>query len=198
MHKHSLFLLPLICVATSALAQAAPPEIAAEQPRIDFNSSTYVGVINNSPVQKFAQSFRLYEEGPISHVMLPLYCNSSSPLPTSVSVTIQSLRNGLPSGRTLVRQDVPAHVLFAYPHPATPRDWGMRMVEFTNNWTLTPGDYAFIIEVSGGACDILYGPSGSTYADGEAFLNAPYVLAGSPPWRPWGRDLAFQVFQRPL
>lgn len=198
MYKRSPFLWLLACVATPALAQAVPPEIAAEQVRIDFNSGTYVGVINNSPVQKFAQSFRLYDEGPISHVMLPLYCNNSWPLPTSVSITIQSLRSGLPSGRTLVRQDVPAHVLFAYPNPATPRDWGLRMVEFTSNWALAPGDYAFIIEVAGGACDILYGPSGSTYADGEAFLYAPLVLVGSPPWRAWGRDLAFQVFQRPL
>lgn len=198
MHKHSLFLLLLVCVATPALAQAVPPELAAEQVRIDFNSSTFVGAINNGPTQKFAQSFRLYQHGPISHVMLPLYCNNSWPLPTSASVSIQPLKNGLPNGRNLVRQEVPAHALFAYPNPATPRDLGMRMVEFTSNWTLTPGDYAFIIEVAGGACDIVYGPSGSTYADGEAFLYAPFVLAGSPPWRAWGRDLAFQVFQRPL
>ncbi|PZQ18351.1 MAG: hypothetical protein DI564_03320 [Rhodanobacter denitrificans] len=197
MVKHSSFVVLLACVAAPAPAQSVPPEIAAEQVRIDFDSGTYVGTIGNSPMQKLAQSFRLYEAGPISHLMLPLYCNNSWPLPTTASVAIQSLRNGLPSGRTLVRQDVPAHVLFAYPNPATPRDWGMRMLEFTSDWTLTPGDYAFVIEVSDGACDILYGPSGDTYADGEAFYYAPLLWLGSP-WRAWGRDLAFQVFQRPL
>lgn len=183
-------------IAMPARAQN-PPELAAEQVQIDFNSSTFVGTINNSRTQKFAQSFRLYQHGPVSQVMLPLYCNNSLPLPTAVSVSIQPLRNGLPNGRDLVRQDVPAHALFAYPNP-TYRELGMRMIEFTSNWTLTPGDYAFIIEVAGGACDIMYGPSGNTYAYGEAFYYAPLVLAGSPPWRAWGRDLAFQVFQRPL
>lgn len=173
-----------------------PPELAAEQVRIDFNSSTYVGVINNSPVQKFAQSFRLYQEGPISHVMLPLLCNNSQPL-ARVFVSIQTLRNGLPNGRNLVRQEVPWYVLDAYPDASGVV--GMRMVEFTGNWTLTPGDYALVIEATDGDCGIWYGPSGDTYVNGEAFYYAPLVTPfNSPPWRAWGRDLAFQVFQRPL
>ena len=58
--------------------------------------------------------------------MLPVHCNIFLPLP-KVYVYIQALRNGLPNGRNLVRQEEPWYVLDAYPDVSGVV--GMRMVD---------------------------------------------------------------------
>jgi hypothetical protein len=181
----------LACIAGPALAQAVPPEVAAEQVMHDFNASGFpVGLLGGAE-QKFAQGFRLHDTGSVSHLMLPLNC-SSAPGAIVVHVTIQALERGVPSGRVLMSQDVPGYALDSW--AAGNGMQSMRMVEFARPRSLPAGDYALTVEASGGTCMLWPGPLGDSYAEGQAFIiNSPWITS----WLPWNRDLAFQVFQRP-
>lgn len=186
----SLATLLLVTAAGPALSQT-PPELAAEQVAQDANASGFpVGRLGIAE-QKFAQGFHLHETGVVTHVMLPLNC-TSAPEVIVVRVTIQSLRNGLPSGRVLMSQDVPGYALDSW---ATANGMqSMRMVEFEQPRLMLSGDYAFTVEATGGNCMLWTGPLGDSYAEGQAFIiNSPWITA----WLPWNRDLSFQVFQRP-
>ena len=191
---------PRRCIAAMALCLAAgvasagnAPELAAEQIAIDRTSGTGVGDGMN---QEFAQVFKVYDTGNITHVMLPLNC-LTSPMPT-LRVTIQSVRYGVPSGRVLATQDVPGYVMDTYPTPTN--DLGLRMVRFDQPAYLKPGTYAFTISGIGGICQLWYGPLGNPYPGGDAYMsNQPSSQPGVPKaWNfPMGRDLTFQVFQEP-
>lgn len=182
-----------LCLAASVAAAGNPPELAAEQLAIDRSSNTGVGDAMN---QEFAQVFKLYDTGTVTHVMLPLNC-LSSPMPT-LRVTIQSVRYSLPSGRVLASQDVPGYALDTYPAPTG--ELGLRMVRFDQPAYLKPGTYAFTISGIGGICQLWYGPLGNPYTGGDAYLsNQPSQQPGLPKaWNfPMGRDMTFQVFQEP-
>lgn len=189
MYKRLSFLLLLAGVATPALAQN-PPELAAEQVMHDFNTSgVALGQQGNADF-KFAQTFELQAEGAISHIMLPIYCSTA----TTVRVTVQSvLRSDFPSGSVAMQQDVPAPVLDSW--AAANGMHSMRMIEFARPRILRPGKYAFTAEAIGGECMLWPGPAGDTHAGGQAFVINGVSLTS---WYAWGRDLAFQVFQRPL
>ena len=183
-----------LCLATGIAAAATrAPELAAEQLAIDRTSGTGVGDAMN---QEFAQVFEVYDSGALTHLMLPLNC-LTSPMPT-LRVTIQTVKNGLPSGRVLASQDVPGYVMDTY--PAATGELGMRMVQFEHPAKLKPGTYAFTLSGIGGLCQLWYGPLGNAYTGGDAYLsNQPGRQPGLPQaWNfPLGRDLTFQVFQQP-
>lgn len=187
MHKQFLILL-LAGVSGPVMAQAVAPEIAAEQVMHDFNTNGFVLGQNGNANFKFAQSFHLPRTGAVSHLMLPIYCSTA----TSVRVTLQVLREGLPSGVALVTQDVPASALNSW--VAANGMMSMRMVQFDRPRIMRPGDYAFTIEAVGGECLLWPGPAGDSYAAGQAFVINGVSL---PTWYPWNRDLAFQVFALP-
>ncbi|MFT4178362.1 MAG: hypothetical protein QM612_02710 [Thermomonas sp.] len=189
MHKQSFFLL-LASLAAPALA-SDPPQIAAEQVMHDFNTGGFVLGPHGNANFRFAQTFQLPAAGEISHIMLPIACSTA----TTVRVKIlQVLRSGFPSSVALIQQDVPASAMNAW--TASNGMQSMRMVEFARPRIFSAGSYAFSIEAIGGECVLWPGPSGNSYDGGEAFIiNGVSVTS----WLIWsGRDLAFQVFQRPL
>ena len=192
MYRRSISLL-LACMAGPAMAQTAtpvPPELAAEQVMHDFNTGGIVLGQSGNADFKFAQTFELQAEGAISHLMLPINCSTA----TTVRVTVQpTLRSGFPSGAVAMQQDVPAPVLDSW--TAANGMQSLRMVEFARPRTFRPGRYAFTVEAIGGECMLWTGPAGDTYAGGEAFVINGVSLTS---WYAMGRDLAFQVFQRPL
>lgn len=183
-NKKALVLL-LTLVASPAMAVDA--ELAAEQLAIDATSNTVVG---GSANQRFAQVFELYDTGHVSHIMLPLGCQPQA----TVVVAIEETTQGVPNGTVLAQKSTPGYVLDAY--PTTSGAVGMRMVEFTKPALLKPGMYAFTVSTKGKYdCVFWHGPAGNSYPAGDAY----FMAAGNPPgWYPLGRDLAFQVYQRPL
>ncbi len=187
MHKQFLFLL-LTSATAPVMAQTVPPEVAAEQVMHDFNTGGFVLGQNGNANFKYAQTFNLPRTGVVSHIMLPINCSTA----TSVRVTLQSLRNGMPSGTVLATQDVPGYVLDSWTSANGMQS--MRMVEFQSSRLMRADDYAFTVEAIGGACMLWPGPAGDSYAGGQAFvINGVSLLS----WYPWPRDLAFQVFERP-
>ncbi len=182
-----------LCLAATAATAGNPPELAAEQLAIDRTSNTVVGDAINV---EFAQTFVVWYPGRITHVMLPLNC-MSSPMPV-LRVTIQKVKNGMPSGRVLASQDVRGYAFDTFPAPTG--ELGLRMVQFDKPARVVPGSYAFTISGIGGLCQIWYGPLGNPYTGGDAYLsNQPGGQPGVPnAWNfPMGRDLTFQVFQEP-
>lgn len=177
-----------VLLALAGPAMATDPELAAEQLAIDSTSNTYVG---GPTEQRFVQVFELYDTGPVSHVMLPLGCQPQA----RVMVSIEQTTAGLPNGNVLVRKVLPGYALDA--HPTASGAVGMRLVEFARSVSLNPGTYALTVSMDSSkyVCVIWYGPAGNSYPYGDAHFMANY---NPPGWQPLGRDLAFQVFQRPL
>jgi addiction module HigA family antidote len=175
----------LAVVAGPALAVDA--ELAAEQLAIDVTSNTVVG---GSANQRFAQVFELYDTGYVSHIMLPLGCQPQA----TVVVAIEETTRGVPNGTVLAQKVTLGYVLDAY--PTASGAVGMRMVEFAKPALLKPGTYVFTVSTEGKYdCVFWHGPAGNSYSAGDAY----FIAAGNPPgWYPLGRDLAFQVYQRPL
>ncbi len=180
----------LASIAAPCMAQAIPPQIAAEQVMFEPNGNVALGQVGNGNF-KFAQTFQLTRAGAITHIMLPIYCATAQ----AVRVTLQTVtRAGFPSGAVLATQDVPGYAMNSW--VTANGTMGMRMVEFEQPRLLPGGNYAFTVEAIGGECSIMAGPVGDAYAGGQAFfINGVAVLS----WLGWpgGRDLAFQVFQRP-
>ncbi|MBS0226699.1 MAG: hypothetical protein JSS25_10210 [Proteobacteria bacterium] len=184
-------LLPLLLagIAAPAMTQTIPPQIAAEQVMSEPNNSGYALGQHGNGNFKFAQTFQLPRAGAVTHIMLPIYCSTAQ----TVRVTVQAtLRTGLPSGIVLATQDVPGYAMNSW--MAGNGMMSMRMVEFEQPRPLQAGNYAFTVEAIGGECTFLPGPASDTYAGGQAFIiNGISLLS----WYAWGRDLAFQVFERP-
>lgn len=194
----SLLSLPVLALA-AATARAAPPptqppQVAAEQLAIEAPANTDIG---GSASQRFAQVFQLPADGYLSHVMVPANCASARVL----RVEIERTTAGVPNGVVIARQDVPGPALNAYGQPIP----GMRMVEFNQPPLLSRGEYAFTLTVApqrrNEYCMLWLAPPGDTYLSGKAYFiargNPPHWIelfdaAGTP------RDLAFQVFVRPL
>ena len=188
MHKKLLPLL-LAGITGSAMAQAVPPEVAAEQVMHDFNGGGFALGQNGNANFKYAQTFNLPRTGMVSHIMLPINCSTA----TSVRVSVQTiLRSGVPSGTVAMTQEVPGYVLDSW--TSTNGMQSMRMIEFERPRVMQAGNYAFTIEAIGGECVLWPGPAGDSYAGGQAFIiNGVSLLS----WYAWSRDLAFQVFERP-
>ncbi|MBS0200948.1 MAG: hypothetical protein JSR70_10905 [Proteobacteria bacterium] len=184
----------LVFGAHQAMAQTVPPVMAAEQVMHDFNSGGYVLGPSGNANFKYAQTFRLQQSGYVSHIMLPINCSNSAVGTITVRVTLQTtLRSGFPSGAVLATQDVPGIALNSWTSANGMQS--MRMVEFSRPPLLGAGNYAFTVEAAGSSCVIWPGPAVDSYAGGQAFIINGVSL---PSWYPWGRDLAFQVFERPL
>jgi hypothetical protein len=197
MRRISLSLSALVLVAGASVAAPAPnqpPTVVAEQLLIESPANTDIG---GSASQRFAQVFHSSIEGYLSHVMVPANCASARVL----RVEIERVTGGAPNGVVVAQQDVPGTALNGYAYPVP----GMRMVEFTRPALLPPGEYAFTLTVAAGRrneyCMLWLAPPGDTYRSGKAY----FIARGNPPH--WielfdatgtPRDLAFQVFVRPL
>lgn len=179
--------LALLLAVVAGPAMAVDAEFAAEQLAIDATSNTGVG---GAASQRFAQVFELHDTGYVSHIMLPLGCQPQA----TVLVAIEETTQGIPNGNVLARKSTPGHVLDAY--PTASGAVGMRMVEFAKPALLKPGIHAFTVSTKGKYdCALGYGPAGNSHSAGDAY----FMAAGNPPgWCPLGRDLAFQVYQRPF
>lgn len=184
----ALALLPAILMA-GATALAAPyPELEAEQVNLDVAAGwTAVGA---SVQQQLAQSFEVARPGYISHVMLPMNCHPKADL----RVTLEKTTGGKPDGTVLAYQELPGYLFDTLPTPAH----GMRMIEISKPPLVGAGIYAVTLRVKGKAdCIVLPGPPGDPYPGGKAW----FIALGNPPG--WfelhdDRDLAFQIFLRPL
>jgi hypothetical protein len=197
MRRIPFFLSTLVLVtgvATAAPPPTEPPRVAAEQLLIESPANTDIG---GSASQRFAQVFQLPADGYLSHVMVPANCTATRAL----RVEIERTTAGVPNGVVVARQDVPGPALNAYGQPMP----GMRMIEFTQPALLPRGEYAFTLTVNAlrrnEYCMLWLAPPGDTYPSGKAY----FIARGNPPH--WielfdatgtPRDLAFQVFVRPL
>lgn len=186
MKRRSLGLLVALWAAGDAAG--VEPEVAAEQVNLD---ATQVLALGGSVHQRLAQAFELFEPGVLSHVMVPMSCQSKM----TVYVTIEKTSGGVPDGTILAAQKVPGYVFTSIPTPAV----GMRMVEFVEPAKLDAGQYAFTLTAKGGDCGVYAGPNGSTYSGGRGFFIAD---GNGPAWielfdAGGVRDLAFQVYLRP-
>lgn len=186
----------LFLVAGAAIAApppTTPARMAAEQLQVVAPANTDIG---GSAAQRFAQVFHLPVEGYLSHVMVPANCGAARLL----RVEIELVTGGVPNGVVVATQEVPGTAMNAYGQPVP----GMRMVEFARPALLPPGHYAFTLTVPAGRrteyCMLWLAPSGDTYRSGKAY----FIARGNPPhWielfdAAGPRDLAFQVFVRPL
>ncbi len=181
--------LGLLLAAAPALAAPPPPELDAEQVSIDTASTFALG---GSVSQRLAQSFTLHRKGRLSHLMVPMSCQPKA----TVHVTIEKTTAGAPNGSVLAYQKVPGYVFTSLPTPAV----GMRLVEFEAPAALAPGQYAFTLTAKPGDCGLYAGPNGSTHAGGKGWFIAD---GNGPDWIELFdgggvRDLAFQVYLRPL
>lgn len=172
-------------------ASAVEPELLAEQVNIDGSLTQAVG---GASKQRLAQAFTLSRAGYLSHVMLPMVCDPEA----KVTVTIERVdASGRPNGVVLATQTVPGHLFTSQPTPAI----GMRMIELGKPPLLAPGQYAFTLNAKGAyGCGAYVGP-GDAYPGGKGWFISP----PNPPatwlelWVTHGvRDLAFQVYVRPL
>ncbi|MEZ0471440.1 hypothetical protein [Luteimonas salinilitoris] len=179
----------LAALLAAGNAAAVEPEVAAEQVNLD---TTQLLALGGSVQQRLAQAFELFEPGVLSHVMVPMSCQPKA----TIYVTIEKTSGGVPDGTILAAQKVPGYVFTSIPTPAI----GMRMVEFVRPAKLEAGQYAFTLTAKGGDCGVYVGPNGSTYPGGRGFFIAD---GNGPAWiELFGaggvRDLAFQVYLRPL
>ncbi|MBB1061364.1 hypothetical protein [Marilutibacter spongiae] len=179
----------LLLAMPTAMAAPPHPELEAEQVNIDTASTLALG---GSVSQRLAQSFTLYRKGVLSHLMVPMSCQPKA----TVHVTIEKTTAGAPNGSVLAYQKVPGHVFTSLPTPAV----GMRLVEFEAPATLAPGQYAFTLTAKPGDCGLYAGPNGSTHGGGKGWFIAD---GNGPGWielfdAGGVRDLAFQVYLRPL
>jgi hypothetical protein len=174
----------------AGVAVAAPPELEAEQVGIDGTALLGLG---GSSQQQLAQAFTLDRAGYVSHILVPMSCQPEA----DVRVTIEKTTGGAPNGGVLAYEELPGHLFTSIPTPAV----GMRMVEFSAPPLLGPGQYALTLRVKGKhGCGVYVGPHGDSYAAGKAWFIA---LPNPPLWIELFdaggiRDMAFQVYQRPL
>ncbi|MBD9480364.1 hypothetical protein [Pseudoxanthomonas sp. PXM02] len=188
----------LFLIAGAALAappSTSPPSVVAEQAQVQLSGSTEIG---GGAQLRFAQVFQLPREGYLSHVMLPVNCSRA----TAMQVWIGLAVGGVPTGVVVATEDMRSASLDAH---VQARTVGMRMIEFTQPALLPAGEYAFTLIVPAGRrgvhCTLWLGPSGDTYTGGRAFFNE---RGNMPRWSELldttgaPRDLAFQVFVRPL
>lgn len=183
----------LALLLATGTAGAVHPRLAAEQPGINASSTLALGGASS---QQLAQTFTLSTTGYLSHVMVPVTCQPTA----GVRVTIEKVdKSGAPNGSVLAYEELPGTLFTSVPLPVV----GMRMVEFTHPPLLGTGTYAVVLRIKGkGSCGVYAGPDGDTYAVGKAW----YIAAPNPPvWVELGgsggtgvRDLAFQVYVRPL
>lgn len=180
-----------LALMMSAGASAVEPELGAENFLSEVNNNAHVG---GPYAQRYAQVFELHDTGELSHLMLPIACDSWATL----VAMIEEAPAGIPNGNVLASQAVPGYVLDAV-------QWSnvtaaMRMVEFTRPAFLPPGRYAFTLGVKGkGSCGLWRAPEGSPYAyyayQRASNLPAGWQLLHDGSGNP--QHLAFQVFQRP-
>lgn len=183
--------LGLALLLAAGAAGAVHPEMEAEQPDIEYPGG--IMALGGSAGQQLAQAFELTRAGYVSHVMVPMSCQPKA----DVRVTIEKTTAGAPDGSVLAYEELPGHLFTSYPTPAI----GMRMIEFGKPPLLGPGQYAFTLRVKGKYdCGVFAGPHGDTYPGGKAYFIA---LPNPPVWielfdAGGTRDLAFQVYLRPL
>ncbi|SRR5690606_4382949 len=185
----AMAMVPALLLAGVAVA-APPPELEAEQVNIDPGAWLALG---GSVQQRLAQSFEVVQAGYISHVMVPMSCQPKA----DVRVTLEKTSGGMPDGSVLAYEELPGFVFDSVPTPAI----GMRMIEFGAPPLVGPGTYAVTLRVKGRYdCGVVAGPHGDPYPAARAW----FIAADNPPG--WielfdaggTRDLAFQVFLRPL
>lgn len=145
-------------------------------------------VIGGSVQQKLAQVFTVTLSGHISHIALPLDCQSAAML----TIRIETASSGGPGGQVLASQVVPGTELSSLRNGTT---GNFTIIAFTDPPPVSSGAlYAFTLETYGGDCGFYWGPPGDTYPAGHAYFEA---LGNPPGWSELDdpeRDLAFQIF----
>ena len=182
--------LAILLAGAPALA-APPPELEAEQVNIDAAGGWLA--LGGSVQQQLAQSFEVVQAGHVSHLMLPMNCQPKA----DVRVTLEKTTGGMPNGSVLAYEELPGYLFDSVPTPAL----GMRMIEFSAPPLVGPGTYAVTLRVKGKYdCGVVAGPHGDPYPAARAW----FIALGNPPgWielfdAAGTRDLAFQVYLRPL
>lgn len=161
------------------------PPADQEQLTVDRADETALG---GSVDQKFAQVFTVSQSGYISHIALPLNCQSTA----WITLRIVDASGGVPGGAVLATQVVSGSELTLF------RDGSITsfsVIALEGAPSVSAGAmYAFTLETYAGDCNLLWGPPGDTYSDGRAFFE---VSDNPPGWREISnpeRDLAFQIY----
>lgn len=184
----------LAAILAAAVATAASGANAAQQPQLEVEQvvvdTTMLIALGGSTSQRLAQSFTVFRSGELSHLTLPLSCQPKA----LITVAIEKLDGGLPSGSILAYEQVPGFVFTTISTPAA----GFRIVEFFKPVHLDPGEYAFTLRTKNGDCGIFVGPPGDSYWGGRGFFESS---SNPPGWielfdAAGPRELAFQVFMR--
>ncbi|HEX7706589.1 MAG TPA: hypothetical protein VF701_09045 [Thermoanaerobaculia bacterium] len=185
-HRSALVFSILLSIATVAMAS---PAIDQEQVNIDRRVTLAVG---GASEQKLAQVFKAGRDGYLRHVTFPLSC-----LPYAiVTVSLQKVADGLPSGVVLASEAVSGYLYpTIYPAPGI----AFRIVEFATPAHIYAGEeYAVVLEASGDTCNVWSAPAGDSYLSGRAYFDA---RPNAPGWvrldneDPSGSDdLPFQLF----
>ena len=180
-----------IGLAGATALAAPPPELEAEQVNLDLSGGWFA--LGGSAQQQLAQSFEVVQAGHVSHVMVPMNCQPRA----DVRVTLEKTTGGMPDGSVLAYEELPGYLFDSLPTPTV----GMRMIEFSAPPLLGPGTYAVTLRVKGKySCVLVPGPHGDPYPAGKGWFVA---LPNPPGWielfdAGGTRDLAFQVYLRPL
>ncbi|WP_202843748.1 hypothetical protein [Luteimonas saliphila] len=188
--RTGMALLPAMLLAGTT-AMATPPELEAEQVNLDLAGGWMA--LGSSAQQQLAQSFEVTRAGYVSHVMVPMNCHPKA----DVRVALEKTTGGMPDGTVMAYEELTGYLFDALPTPAV----GMRMIEFTKPALVGPGTYAVTLRVKGKPdCVVVPGPHGDPYPAGKGWFIA---LPNPPGWielfdAGGTRDLAFQVFLRPL
>lgn len=180
--KHVLASL-LVCGLAGIVVLAAPT-IDQEQVNVD---TTYTFAIGGASEQKLAQVFTAARTGKLTHVTVPVECETAATL----TVNIVKAPGGVPSGSILAQQVLAGSTFPAIvPSPAV----GFRIVRFDNPTAVFAGvQYAVTLEATGDSCGVFPGPAGDSYPGGTAYFDARPNPPGWVPMMPV-TDLAFQTF----
>ena len=174
----------VVAAALAGVVVLAATTIDQEQVNVDTSSTLAIG---GASEQKLAQVFTAGRTGQLTHVTIPVACESAATL----TVNIEKATGGVPTGSVLAQEFLAGSTVpTIVPSPAV----GFRIVQFNNPAYVFAGvQYAVTLKASGDSCGLYHGPAGDSYAGGVAYFDArpnpPGWLAMIPVF-----DLAFQTF----
>ncbi|MEW6487583.1 MAG: hypothetical protein AB1578_06675 [Thermodesulfobacteriota bacterium] len=168
-----------LLVAVAAAAAAAV--VDQSQPVTDRSALPFV--VGGPTNQVLSQTVTAGVSARLSAVRLPVGCLSGT-----LTLQVQEVSAGLPSGAAVASQSLPAASL-----PPPPPEVGFRTIAIPGTPFFEAGERFALVLRSTGTCEVAAGPLGDAYPGGEAVFQDRAL--GPSGWLPLGprADLPFQT-----
>lgn len=149
----------LVAAGLLTAGWAAAALVDQSQPLVDGSAPAFV--VGGATAQVLAQTLTAGVTGRLAAVQLPVGCLSGT-----LTLQVQEVSGGVPSGTVVASHSLPAQSL-----PAGPPVVGFLTVTIPGTPFFVAGERFALVLRSSGTCEVAAGPLGDSYLGGQGFFR---------------------------